>query len=133
MKRVTPRIMLKLKNIHLILLGFCQICLYLLLGQWLSVLIPLPAAIIGLLICCGVCFTLKRVPLPLELTSNILLKNMALFFIPYVVTITLYWPELKDYWLVCLTALFISTLVTLAITSLLCDKLIAHTPKSPNN
>jgi holin-like protein len=95
--------------------------------------IPLPAAIIGLLICCVVCFALKKVPLPLELASNIMLNNMALFFIPYVVTVTLHWPDLKDYWLICLTALFISTLVTLAITSLLCDKLIEHKSKEPIN
>jgi holin-like protein len=124
MQKLTPTMIQNIQNIQLILLGFCHICLYLLLGQWLSSLIPLPSAIKGLVICTSVCFILKKVPLPLELASNFLLKNMAIFFIPYVVTITLFWPELKEYWLVCLAALLLSTLVTLAITSLLCDKLV---------
>lgn len=121
----------KVKSFHFVLLGFCQIILCLLLGQWLSLLIPLPSAIIGLLICCAACFSLKKVPLPLELASNFLLKNMAIFFIPYIVTITLYWPELERYWLVCLMALFISTLLTMIITSLLCDRVIESTAKEP--
>jgi len=126
MQKITSKMMLKLKKTQLILLGFCHIFLYLLLGQWLSILIPIPAAIIGLVICTSICLFLKKVPVSLELASNLLLKNMAILFIPYVVTITLYWPELKESWLVCLAALFLSTLVTLAITSLLCDKLVDH-------
>lgn len=133
MKKLANTLRNNLKSFQLTLFGFCQVFLYLLLGQLLSLTIPLPSAIIGLLICCGVCFVLKKVPFSLELASNLLLKNMPLFFIPYVVTVTLYWPNLKNYWLICLTALLISTVVTLSITSLLCDKLIEHTSKGSIN
>jgi holin-like protein len=126
MPKITLEMMRKIKNTYLTLLGFSLLFLYLLLGQWLSSIIPLPVAIIGLIICASVCFILKKVPVSLELASNLLLKNMALFFIPYVVTITLYWPQFKEYWLVCFIALLLSTLVTLVITSLLCDKLVEH-------
>ncbi|ALO33832.1 hypothetical protein CMT41_03160 [Colwellia sp. MT41] len=119
----------KLKKLHLTVLGFCQIFIYLLMGELLSALIPLPAAIIGLIACCAACILLKQVPESLDIASRFLLKNMAIFFIPYVVTITLFWPALADYWLACLLALFISTLVTLAVTSLLSDKLIEAATK----
>lgn len=111
------------------MLGFCQIFLYLLIGELLSVFMPLPPAIIGLMFCCGSCLLMKKVPKSLNIASSFLLKNMAIFFIPYVVTITLFWPALADYWHICLTALFISTLVTLSLTSIVSDKLIDRVTK----
>lgn len=122
--------MLKRAKLQLTLLGFCQIILYLLIGEFLSTLIPLPPAIIGLMACCGTCILLKKVPESLNIASNFLLRNMAIFFIPYVVTITLFWPALVDYWLACLLAIFISTLITLSLTSIFSDRLIERTTKS---
>ena len=124
---IIPKLIPKLKKLKLISLGFFQIFLYLLIGELLSTLIPLPAAIIGLIACCGACLLLQKVPESLDITSSFLLRNMAMFFIPYVVTITLFWPALADYWLACLLALFISTLVTLSLTSIVSDKLIERT------
>ncbi|NQY50254.1 MAG: CidA/LrgA family protein [Colwellia sp.] len=122
--KIIPKLVSKLKKLKLISLGFCQIFLYLLIGELLSTLIPLPPAIIGLIACCGACLLLQKVPESLDIASSFLLKNMAIFFIPYVVTITLFWPALADYWLACLLALFISTLITLSLTSIVSDKLI---------
>ncbi len=114
----------KLQQFPLIVLGFGQIFLYLLCGKWLSNFIPFPATIIAMLLCCGVCFYLNKVPKSLDIVSRLLLKNMAIFFIPYVVTINLFWPTFADFWFTCLSALFISTLLTLFITSTISDKLI---------
>ena len=122
--KIIPKLVSKLKKLKLISLGFCQLFLYLLIGELLSTLIPLPPAIIGLIACCGACLLLQKVPESLDIASSFLLKNMAIFFIPYVVTITLFWPALADYWLACLLALFISTLITLSLTSIVSDKLI---------
>ncbi|MCJ8294094.1 MAG: CidA/LrgA family protein [Colwellia sp.] len=124
MPKLVPKFIPKLKKLKLISLGFCQVFLYLLIGELLSALIPLPPAIIGLIACCGACLLLQKVPESLDIASKFLLKNMAIFFIPYVVTITLFWPALADYWLACLLALFISTLITLSLTSIVSDKLI---------
>lgn len=125
--------MKKIKQLRLIFLGFCQVFLYLFMGELLGTLIPLPPAIIGLMICCGACLLMRKVPESLNIASNFLLKNMAIFFIPYVVTITLFWPELADYWFACLVALFISTLITLSFTSMVSDKLIERARKTSKN
>jgi len=114
----------KFKHFKLTVFGFFQVFLYLLMGEGLGILLPLPPAIIGLVICYSSCLVMKKVPLSLNLASNFLLKHMAIFFIPYVVTITLFWPLLATHWLACLLALFISTLVTLSVTCMLSDKLI---------
>jgi holin-like protein len=121
----------KIKNLQLTLFGFFQVFLYLLVGEYMSLLIPLPPAIIGLLLCCGACLLMKKVPLSLDLASRFLLKNMAIFFIPYIVTISLFWLALAGYWFACLLALFISTLLTLIITSVVSDKLIERIVNTP--
>lgn len=112
------------KNLLSLLFGLAQLTIMLLLAKFLAEFIPLPASIIGLLICCLYCILLKGIPPSLELAGGLLLQYMPLFFIPLIVGIPLYWQELQSVWFVCLIALIVSTIISMTITAKLTDKRI---------
>lgn len=91
------------------------------LGHVLSLFLPLPAPVFGLILCAVTCATLSEVPKSLLLTSQLLLNNMALFFLPLIVSATLYIDLIRENWLPILVSLILSTLVAIAITAKLAD------------
>lgn len=97
--------------------GLAQLAVMLLMAKGLSNYIPLPASILGLMLCCAYCVALGGVPKSLEIAGNLLLKYMPLFFVPLVVAIPIYWPELKGAWFACLVALVLSTLLSMSVTA----------------
>lgn len=104
------------------LIGISLIAIFLAAGHLLSLFIPLPAPVIGLLVCAVSCAALGEVPTSLLLISKLLLSNMALFFIPLIVSATLYFDLIKSNWFEVLLSLFISTLLAMAITAKLADR-----------
>lgn len=104
------------------LIGTTLIGLFLLAGHFLSLFIPLPAPVIGLLVCAISCAILGEVPPALLLVSQLLLSNMALFFIPLIVSATLYFDLIKNIWVEILLSLFISTLLAMAVTAKIADR-----------
>lgn len=113
---------LSLAKIKQYLIGSLLIFLFLAAGHFLSSFIPLPAPVIGLLVCAIACAVLGEVPTSLLLVSQLLLSNMALFFIPLIVSATLYLDLIKNNWLEVSLSLLISTLVAMAVTAKLADK-----------
>lgn len=104
------------------LIGAILIGLFLFVGHFISLFIPLPAPVIGLLVCTISCVALGEVPPALLLISQLLLSNMALFFLPLIVSATLYFDLIKNIWLEVLLSLFISTLLAMAVTAKIADK-----------
>jgi putative effector of murein hydrolase LrgA (UPF0299 family) len=121
--------MIKSELIYLLILGHIQIFGFLLLGEGLSLIIPLPATILGLLCCCLYCVILRKVPPSLEYTSKLLLQYMPIFFIPLVVTIPLFWQQLQNFWPLCLVAITFSTVLTMTTIGKLSDKLSSDSSK----
>ena len=109
-------------KVKLLLLGFLMILLLLGAGQLLNIFLPLPAPVLGLLLCALFCALLGGVPKPLLMISQLLLSNMALFFLPLIVSATLYIDMIKAIWLPILLSLVFSTLVAIAITAKLADR-----------
>ncbi len=104
------------------LIGAILIGLFLLVGHFLSLLMPLPGPVIGLLVCAISCAALGEVPPALLMVSQLLLSNMALFFIPLIVSATLYFDLIKNIWLEVLLSLFISTLLAMTVTAKVADR-----------
>lgn len=104
------------------MVGFLLIIVLLTSGQLLGLLIPLPAPVIGLLLCSLLCAILGKVPKSLQLISQLLLSNMALFFLPLIISATLYIDLIRSSWLPILLSLIISTLIAIVITAKLADK-----------
>ena len=126
---MSKTVMIKSQVIYQLILGHIQIFGFLLLGEGLNFIIPLPATILGLLCCCLYCVILRKVPTSLEYTSKLLLQYMPIFFIPLVVTIPLVWQQLQHFWPVCLLAIVFSTLFTMTTIAKLSDKLFTHSHK----
>ena len=97
------------------------------LGHVLSLFLPLPAPVLGLILCAVSCAALGEVPKSLLLISQLLLSNMALFFLPLIVSATLYIDLIIEIWLPVLISLILSTLVAIAITAKLADIKLART------
>lgn len=108
----------------LYLYGFSLLLLLLGGGTLLSHIIPLPAPVIGLLLCALLCAMLGQVPKPLTLISQLLLSNMALFFVPLIVSITLYLEQIQTHILAIGLSLLLSTLIAMAVTAKLADWLL---------
>jgi holin-like protein len=102
--------------------GAAIILLLLYSGHFFSRFIPLPGPVLGLLLCALLCAILRQVPKPLLLISQLLLANMALFFVPLIVSATLYMEYIQDTWLIIVMSVITSTLVAMAVTALLADR-----------
>lgn len=111
-----------IKNLLSLSFGLAQLIIILLLAKFLAEFIPLPASIIGLIICCSYCVVLKGIPPSLELAGGLLLQYMPLFFIPLIVGLPLYWQELQSVWFICLIALVVSTVISMIVSAKLTDK-----------
>lgn len=110
--------------------GAILILFLLFAGHFLSRFIPLPGPVLGLLLCTLLCAVLQQVPKSLLLISQLLLANMALFFVPLIVSATLYMDYIKDTWLIIAMSIVTSTLVAMAVTALLADRNLTKTHKT---
>lgn len=110
-----------LYQVKLYFIGFLMILIMLALGHALSIFLPLPAPVLGLILCAITCAALGEVPKSLLLISQLLLSNMALFFLPLIVSATLYIDLIREIWLPVLVSLVLSTLIAIAITAKLAD------------
>lgn len=85
---------------------------------------PVPASLLGLLLLLSLVILLRRVPAALSKVSQILLRNMALFFIPVTVSVfTLDAKVMSGIWIVTI-ALFTSTLLCLIVTAKIAQRIL---------
>ena len=105
-------------------LTFIALCLLAWFCQWLSGFVPLPAALLGMLILFGFLLVMGGVPKPLQRVSAFLLKHLSLFFIPATLSIVLFAEQLAGrVWIIAL-ALLVSTVVSLWLTALISQKVL---------
>ncbi len=71
--------------------------------------VPLPPAVLGLILFSAALFTGAIRPKSVEPAGDFLLKNLLLFFIPAIAGITEYLPQLRQEWLPIAVALLVST------------------------
>ena len=98
------------------------------LGELVSYFIdiPIPGNIVGMiLIFIALKFKLIRLE-TVKPASDLLLKYMVLFFVPYGVGLMSYFDFISSYWIILSVAAVCSTLITLYITALVQQKLEKH-------
>ncbi len=86
--------------------------------------IPVPGAVLGILIIFLFLLIKGSVPDGLRKASYGLLKYLSLFYVPAGVGLLLYLDLLSKDWLPIIITLFISSIVTIAVTAFVLDKMI---------
>ena len=111
-----------------LLAGFVLLCGYFIAGKfivfWTS--FPLPAALIGLLLLFATFMLLGKVPASIQSASQALLAHMSILFVPSTLAILILHEQLADHVTVIVTALIVSTLLSLAVTGWLAQRLMVN-------
>lgn len=108
--------------------GFLILLAFQLLGELLVVVfaLPLPGPVIGLVLLLASLLGLGRIPDSLKKTSDGLLSNLALLFIPAGVGLILHFDLLASEWWIILLALLVSTVVATLVTAALFQWLMSR-------
>lgn len=108
------------------IVGFIFLVLSQLIGEMISAYfeIPVPGAVFGIVIVFVFLLMRGKVPDSLKKTSYGLLDYLALFYVPAGVGLMRYLDLLKKDWLIVLVSLLISSIVTIAVTSFVMQKLV---------
>ena len=113
-----------MKHYFHLLLAVLALIFCWLVGDYLSVFIKLPASLLGLLVMLSVLLSIKRVPKSLDVVSAWALRSMALLFIPVTVGAAAYLTDLGAWLWLLLLAILLSTVLSLALTAWLAQKLL---------
>ncbi len=87
---------------------------------------PLPGAMAGMVLLLGALILKGRVPEPLERASGRLFRHMMLMFIPLVAGVVMHYERISAEWLPFVAACLIGSAVTLAVTALTLQWLLAR-------
>lgn len=79
--------------------------------------LPLPGALVGLLILLFALLLLKRTPASVASGARPLLSHMTVLFVPAVCAVMLMWQDIAPYLLSISVAIFISTALSLGATA----------------
>lgn len=107
----------------MLILLFCQ-----LLGEWLMVALgaPIPGPVAGMLILWLGLLVYGKVPDALRLPAEGLIRHLSLLFIPAGVGLMVFAELLAAHWLVVLSSLLGSTLITLVLTAWMMQSMEAY-------
>lgn len=107
----------------MLILLFCQ-----LLGEWLMVALgaPIPGPVAGMLILWLGLLVYGKVPDALRLPAEGLIRHLSLLFIPAGVGLMVFAELLAAHWLVVLSSLLGSTLITLVLTAWMMQNMEAY-------
>lgn len=105
--------------------AFFVLFLFFGMGEAINYFIPLavPGSILGMIL---IFIALKIKLIHLETVkpaSDVLIKYMVLFFVPFGVGLMAYFDFIQSYWIILSVAVVITTLVTLYLTALIQEKL----------
>ena len=102
-----------------LIFGFLVLIVYDQLGQWLIGLLawPIPGSVVGMLLLFISLLMLKKPPVPIEQSSEFLLRHLSLFFVPAGVGIMLLFDLIAEEWLAMLLAMVLSTVISLVFTA----------------
>lgn len=90
--------------------------------------LPLPGALIGMLLLLAVLIALGRVPKPIDLAAGALLRHIMLFLMPVVAGVLEHLDVLAGQWLPFLVATLVGSALTLVVTAALLKYLLARGP-----
>lgn len=109
-----------------VLTGILVLVLYHQLGCWLMQLLkwPIPGGVMGMVLMFVSLLLFKPPPDSMRQGSEFLLQHLALFFVPAGVGIMLLFNLIADEWLAMSISVVLSTVISLAVTGLLLQKLI---------
>ncbi|MFT4994007.1 MAG: holin-like protein [Paraglaciecola sp.] len=86
-------------------------------GRYLSLIIPLPGALLGLLLLLIILLCFDRAPRSLEAVSQFLLLHLSLFFVPAAMGILFYAEQLQAHLWLFLLAIVSSTVFSIGLTA----------------
>lgn len=86
-----------------------------LLVQWIG--LPVPGALLGMLVLLAVLLCLPRVPVALGRVSDWMLRNLVLWILPSALGVIAYGAALQAHWLPIVLASVIGTALTAAVTA----------------
>jgi len=100
------------------LYGFLMLLVCQLLGELIVVAgdIPVPGPVMGMVLLLLALVWLKKPPQSVRGVSEGLLAHLGFLYVPAGVGLMLHLEMISEYWLAILTALFVSTLITLVVT-----------------
>jgi len=100
------------------------------LGEMLvaSFRLPLPGALVGMLLLSAALAVMGYVPAALERTAGTLLQHMMLLFVPAVAGVMLHFHRVGREWQPFIAACVVGAIVTLAATALVLNWLLRHQP-----
>lgn len=106
-------------------LGFVVLVGFSLVGQWLAPLLPiaLPAPLIGMLLLLMALVINGKTPAGLDFAAKPLLGHMSLLFVPAILGIWHYQELIRSNWLALSLAVVVTTIVALAVTAWLMEKI----------
>lgn len=91
--------------------------------------LPVPGPVLGMVLLFAFLMARGKVSDDLSKTTGTLLDNLSLLFVPAGVGVILYADLIAAEWKAIVAALIVSTIVTIAVTSLLMKKLAKPLPK----
>ncbi|SER14485.1 holin-like protein [Amphritea atlantica] len=103
------------------LIGFLILLLFQFAGELIVVVsgLPVPGPVVGMVLLLAGLIVKGDVPDYLRIPSEALLKHLALLFVPAGVGLMTHFGLLQQDWLAILTALIISTALTIVVTALI--------------
>lgn len=90
-------------------------------GTWLSLLIPLPGALLGLLLLFAGLVLLKEVPHALQRVAQFIVLHLLVLFVPATMGVIYYADQLQTHLWLLISAILVSTVLSLAITAVICQ------------
>ncbi len=106
--------------------GMAVLLFYQLLGTVMGLLLGLaiPGPVLGMILLFVSLLLMGRVPAFLGFTSSNLLAHLSLLFIPAGVGVITHLQRIGSEWVAIVTTLFVSTVVSMAVTALVMQKVI---------
>lgn len=83
----------------------------------ITLAIPLPGPVLGMLLLLLALLIRGDVPRPLEETAHGMLGHLSLLFVPAGVGVMVHFSRIRSEWLPILAALVLSTIITMAVTA----------------
>ncbi|MBD3585465.1 CidA/LrgA family protein [Salinimonas sp. HHU 13199] len=99
--------------------GLLMLFVFYILGEVIvqSASLPLPGALVGLLLLLFMLLFLKRTPATIASGARPLLSHMTVLFVPAVCAVMLMWQDIEPYLMSISAAIFISTALSLGATA----------------
>jgi holin-like protein len=99
--------------------GIAVLLWYQLFGTVIAMLLNLkiPGAVLGMFLLLLTLLALRKIPAALDVTASNLLKHLSLLFVPAGVGVVVHLQRIGSEWFAIVTTLFISTLVSMAVTA----------------